>query len=332
MADAYVVIICEPERDSAVSAALLGRAELGRAEAVVFGAQQLAEFFTPEMQAKLPRRYELVVCGLGLARMDWDGRVVRPLIMDALRGFLGTVRWFSVVEWDGGDERAVTHLIGAENLVVRPDAPLLAGLVRRRLFGPADEYEDALARFAADSLTQEETAQWGHALGLVLSALKADRAGLAEAVAMLTEGRRDRLIEVHGDAAARVEQGNRRFAEQATEEPVRVGESKLVFVKLPPERQPFWSEVSGYAREHARAGLSLCALEGRPVMLLGRSPDERADLTVWARYVTDLMPGARAADARPDFVPIVFGGVRDAGTLKDDVLGHLRDGAHLLKR
>lgn len=331
MADRFTVIVSEPEVDGVVAGALVGRAAEGQAEALVFDSQGLLEFFGPGVQEKLPRNYDLVLCGPAVVHSDWDGRLVRPRLMDALRGFLGPVRWYSARSWEPEDRRAVGHIVGDGNLMVSETAASVAAMVCDACFGAGHQYEDSLVRFAEGRLSKEEEEDWGAQLRLVLTVLKADHYDLAGAVGALMGGRPDVLIGKHGDRARRTDEQNRAFARENAGEPRVMGRMKLVFLSLPPDKQPFWAEVSAYARQAAEAGLSLCHLEGRSVMLLACDADLRVDLRVWMRYVTDLVPAARSVGARPDVVPLVVRGLADDLGLREEVLSLMADGAHLLR-
>jgi len=331
MDEQYTVTVASPEVDPVVAAALAGRATEGSTEVLIFSSQELPRFFETEVQRKLPRGCGLMLCGVEVVHVDWDGRLVRPQLMERLRHFFGEIRWFSAAPWLAEDRQAVGHMIGDERLVVSEAAESLAGLVRRSLGAPEDDYEEALARFAAGKLSLEE-ARWAEPLRTVLTALKADRYALAEAVGELMEENIDGLLDRHLERARRIEEENRRFAARQAEEPLRMGERRLVCVGVPPDKQCFWAEVSGCAREEAEADVSLCRLLGRPTVVLARGPEFRTDLREWARYVTDLMPAARSVGAREDVVPLVIDGLDEDPGLQKELLGLLRDGAHLLRQ
>ena len=331
MDENLTVIVSAPDVDAVVAGALMGRAVRGRAEALVFDSQGLVEFFEPVVQQKLPRAYDLVLCGLEVMHRNWDGRLVRPRLMDALRGFVGPILWLSARRWDSQDLRAVGHVLGGDNLIVSEGAGSVAVMVKDRYFGTGHEYEDSLGRLAADRLSADERQSWGAKLRKVLVALKADYFELAGAVGALMEERLQELIAAHGDRAERTEQENRAFACQNAGQPRIMGEMKLVSLSLSPPKHAFWADISEYAREAAGSGLSLCRLEGRQVMLLSRGREVRIDLRVWARYVTDLLPAARSVGGQPDVVPLVVDGLADDSGLQDEVLTLLKDGAHLLR-
>jgi hypothetical protein len=140
----------------------------------------------------------------------------------------------------------------------------------------------------------------------------------------------DGAIEQYGEAGRTAERENRQFAARAAGEPLRMGQARLVYLRLPRERQAFWEEVGGYAREAAGVELSLCHLAGRPLMVLARSGEGRMDLRPWARYVTDVLPAAAAVDARADQVALIVSGLAEDAGLAQDVLRLLAEGAHLL--
>ncbi len=331
MAEDFTVAVCAPDADGLVAGALAGRAAGDRTEAMVFESERLAAFFEPDVQQRLPRVYDLVLCGPEVCHSDWDGRLVRPRLMDALRAFVGRIRWYSRHQWEPEDLRAVGHLAGEENLVVREGARSVAMLVAEERFGPDDEYEQSLARFAAGDLQEREREAWGDQLAGVLTALKASPSAMADAIGMLMEGKVQELIRRHGDLAERTEEDNRCFARTQADEPLRMGEAKLVFLSLPAARHPFWAEISQYARQETGADASLCHLEGRPAMVLSAAPDTRFDLRAWARYVTDLLPGAQSVKPGPHVVPLVVRGLEGDPGLKDEVLRLLEGGAHLLR-
>jgi len=326
----FTVVICAPDLDAVVSAALVGRAAPGRTEVMVFDSERLAEFFGPSVQQKLPRVYELVLCGLEVTHRDWDGALVRPRLMDALRAQAHRVRWFSARRWSGQDLQAVAHLIGSDRLVVSPEAASVASLVRQHCCAPDDSYADALVRFAEGRLSAEEQEAWGADLRLVLTALRADPGELAAAVGLLMEERTAELIERHVASARELDEQNRRLG-QSGGEPIQVGEVTLVRLSLPRPRHPFWPEISAHARAATGARISLCRLEGRPVIVIAREASFRVDLRAWVRYVTDLMPSATAVEARPDVVPLVISGLQSDPGLADEALSLMKSGAHLLR-
>jgi hypothetical protein len=251
--------------------------------------------------------------------------------MERLRKFVGSVRWYSAAPWEPEDRRAIAHMIGEENLLVSGTADSVAALVWERCFGPDAEYERALAQFASGDLPPSEEEAWGADLRRVIAALKGDRHALESVVAAMMVEDVEAVIAEHGTEAERVERENRQFVRENAEEARRMGTMELVWLGLPPERHAFWAEMGAYAREAADAELSLCHLQGRPVILLCRGPGLRVDLRVWMRYVTDLLPAARTAGAKPDVVPLVVDGLNDDPGLKREVLSLLGDGAHLLR-
>ncbi len=331
MQEHYTVIVAAPEVDPVVAAAVVGRAVGGRVEVLIFDSQELPRFFEPEAQRKLPRGYSLILCGVEVVHSDWDGRLVRPQLMDHLRHFYGAVRWFSARPWQPEDRRAVAHIIGNERLVLGETAGSVTGLVVQAFDSAADDYARKLTLFAAGELTAEEV-QWAAPLRTVLTGLKADRYALVEAAGDLMVQDIDALLERHLEEARRIEDDNRRFAAEQAEEPLQMGEQKLVCLTVPRRRQCFWAEVSAYARQEAEAEFSLCRLEQRPTVVLAREPALRVDLRQWARYVTDLLPSARCVGAREDVVPLVVQGLDEDPGLQNEVLGLLRDGAHLLRQ
>jgi hypothetical protein len=325
------VVIHTLDAPSVLGAALIGRASEGKVEALAHEAGDLVRFFDGSVQRKLPRHYSLAICGPGLVHVNWDGELVRPGLMQALRRFMGSIRWYSGCAWEAEDVRAVGHIIGERNLFVDESAGSVADLVMADLGQPDDRYGAELARCASGRLSPQAEDDWGARLRGVVSALKAEPAGLSEAVALLMDGQRQELIDGRLGLARRVEEENRSFAREAAEGPLRFGELEMTCISLPAEKSIFWAEISGYALEAKDCALCLCHLVGRAVLLLVAAPEVRADLRVWAGYVTDLMPEARCVGASRNVVPVVVDGLlRDPG-LKDKILGLLEDGAHLLR-
>jgi hypothetical protein len=331
MAGSLTVVVSSADLDGLLAGAVAGRAAEGTAEAVVFDAQKLFEFFGPAVQQRLPRGYNLVLCGLEVVHIDWDGRLVRPRLMDALRNFLGPIRWFSAGPWDPDDRQAVGHIVGEGNVAISQTGASVAGLVLDTYLRRSDGYEDSLVRLAEGRLTDEEEESWGRRARMVLTALKADPHEMAAAVAMLMDQRLSELLGRYAEQAVRTDETMRRFAGERAQEPRAMDDMRLVVLGLPPEWQPFHEEVSAYARQEKGAEFSLCHLEGRSVLLLECSPSVRVDLRTWARYVTDLMPAAEAVGARPGVVPLVVRGLAQDVGLRDEVLGLLAEGAYLLK-
>ena len=331
MGEEVSVIICAPDCDAVAAAALAGRAFAGSIELLAYDSNDLATFFAPPRQARMRPRYDLVICGPGLVLHDWDGRLVRPQVIEGLRRFGGTVTWTSAVDWHPEDRRAVAHLIGEANLRLLGADRSLAADVFSRCFSADDEYADSLARFGAGRLTDEESRAWGDDLARVLAALRADRAALGEAAWMLADGRRDAAIEMHGDRASEMERTINRIAGESAGPAVLMRDHKLVFVDVPADGNAFWEDIARRARESAEADFALARLAGRRVMILARGADGRCDLRAWARYVTDMLPGAQAVGGGPQAVPIVFGGPTDGPALKERVMELLASGAHLIR-
>jgi len=330
MNESLTVVVAAPNMDAAVGAALAGRAASGRVEALIFDSEDLVEFFDHETQQELPRGYELVLCGVKVIRMNWDGRLVRPRLMKRLRGHVGLVRWFSASGWRPEDRRAVEHIIGEDKLFVDEGARSVAATVWDECCGRPDDYGRSLVQFARGELDDEEEEAWGADLRKVLGALKGDRAAMSEAVSAMMRQRIQDVIDQRLEQAERIEEENRACARENAEDPRLMRGKKLVAISIPRERHPFWAEISAYAREATGSELSMCHLSGRPTFLLSRGPELRIDLRKWARYLTDSLPRARAADARADAVPIVMEGSVDDAGLKEEILEALAEGAHLL--
>ena len=70
----------------------------------------------------------------------------------------------------------------------------------------------------------------------------------------------------------------------------------------------------------------------RSVLLIGRETASQVDLAAWARYVTDMLPAARAIGRQPDVVTLYVQGLAEAPQLRDEVVRLMEEGAHLLRR
>ncbi len=325
------VAVFEPRLDPVIAAALIARAAEGRADLLAFSSEDLPELFSPEVQRKLPPRHTLVLCGQTVVRTDWDGKLTRPELMRRLRAFVGVIHWFSDGPWNPEDRRAVGHLVGEGNLRVTDRAGSLAALVHGDRGKPDEPYERELVDFATGRLSGEAQEDWGVRLRRVLVALKGDRRALARAASDLALGERDALIERESERAEQVEAEIARFARESVSEPLQMGQKKLVWLSLPPEKHPFWAEIGREARQCADAHFSLCRLRDRPVVLLSGPEDPRVDLRDWARYVTDMLPGAETVGARSNVVPLVIERLSTEPALEKEVLRLLEEGAHLLR-
>ncbi len=146
MADRFTVVVAAPDVDACAAAALVGRCAPGHTETLVFDSERLAAFFEHPVQQKLPHGYDLVFCGSEVVHTDWDGRLVRPKLMDALRSHIGPVRWFAAYRWDPVDRQAIEQMIGRGNLVASDTADSTAALVAAH-YGLED---DAYARQLLD--------------------------------------------------------------------------------------------------------------------------------------------------------------------------------------
>mgnify|MGYP006896985172 CR=1 FL=1 len=101
------IIVADPSVDGAAGAAILARLR-GRDYSVhFFASEELPDFFRRQFQEKLPRYYNLLICGLRVVRKDWQASPVRPDLMEALRGFDRPTTWFSTARWDPDDRAAV---------------------------------------------------------------------------------------------------------------------------------------------------------------------------------------------------------------------------------
>ncbi len=324
------VIVAGRDVDGVASAAIAARAAGGPVEMLFFEADRLAAFFDSPVQEKLPGLYRLIICGLGVVHTDWDGEVIRPRLMQALRAFVGPLLWFSAAEWRSEDRAAVQNILGGSRLTMSESASCAAELVRDRLAAPDDAHAELLVRFAAGRLPPQAEADWGKPWRRVIASLRDESGRLREAVAPLIEGRPGEIGSALIERAERVERENRQFAADHAGELVPVGERKLVVIGVPRQRHAFWREISDHARSHAEADFCLCLLLGRPVMILTRDPEQRTDLRIWVRYLTDMLPIAMVVGARLDAVPVILRGLDEDAGLAQVAVDVLREGAHLL--
>ena len=324
------VIVAGPSLDGVVSAVLCARAAEGAFEILLFESEKLGEFFALEVQQKLPPYYELMICGLEVTYRDWDGRLVRPLLMARLRSLTTPVKWFSARSWDAQDRAAVGHIIGERNLVVSESAPCTADLVKRIHFGDEGAYEQSLVNLVAGQLDQQQEQLWGEKWRKVISALRNDAGQLAECISPLIDGRPENIDSALAKTGEDIDSENRRFAREHARSVERMRERTLVSLSLPPEKHAFWAEISSYARAEAGADFSLCDLVGRPVLVLSQERECRVDLRKWSRYVTDLLPEAQAVVTGSDVVPLFVEGLDKDPGMRQQVIELLRDGAHLL--
>jgi len=324
------VIVTPPDADGVASATIAARAAGGAVEMLFFESERLAAFFEGGVQDKLPALYRLIVCGLEVVHTNWDAEVIRPRLMDSLRGFVSPLQWFSARDWRAEDRAAVQNIVGEGNLVVRPGAACTASLVRDGLAQPGDAFANLLVKFAEGSLAAEEEERWGWPWRRVIASLRGAPARLREAIAPLVEGSPEQIAADLVETADRVERECRSFAADNAAESVPVGERELVVIAIPRARHAFWPEISSYARAGTGADFCLCVLTGRPVMILSRGPEQRADLRTWVRYLTDMLPGATTVGAGPEAVPIVAAALKQDAGLVQEAVRTLRQGAHLL--
>ncbi len=327
MAEPFTVIVSDLHGDAALASALAARCTANRVEAMAIDSQRLVEFFEPAMQRRLPAGYDLAFCGHRVVHTDWDGRLVRPRLMDRLRGHFGPIRWFCAGEWLPEDRRALEQLIGVENLVVSEESESTTALVSAECAGADDDYAKRLERVARG--VDEKLA---NRLRRCLGALKASPLELASSIMLLAQEKVQEVLDTYLARAEDLEERIEKLARDGTREPMLMGELKLARVALPPWAHFFWSEASARARAHAEAELALCRLEGRPTLVLTRQAGLRLDLRTWARYVTDLMPEVRSVEASPEAVPLVVAGLPDTPGLMDEVLRLMGEGAHLLRQ
>jgi len=328
--DSVTVIVASPGLDGAVSAVLVARATHGPFEVLFYDSERLPDFFAPSLQEKLPPFYELVLCALEVMHSNWDGQLIRPRLMEQLRACGRPVRWFGTGRWAVEDRAAVGHIIGEQNLFVSESAPCTAAIVREALLPEGGEYERRLVELASGGEIEGEE-EWQGQWSCVISSLKAAPRQLAEAISPLIQARPERLSEKLLERARKTAEENRSFAERAVGEPLPMRESKLVTIEIPPEKHPFWREISGYARAKREAGFCLSLLAGRPLVLLTRAAEVRVDLRRWVRYLTDLVPAARMLGSQEDVVPILVDGLPDDRGMMQELLDVLRDGAHLVQ-
>jgi hypothetical protein len=67
------------------------------------------------------------------------------------------------------------------------------------------------------------------------------------------------------------------------------------------------------------------------VLALSRREDVLGDISGWARYVTDLLPGSAVVDQTAAAAVLRVPGLSDQPALKDEVVRLLIEGAHLLE-
>lgn len=328
--DKLTVILARGDVDGVASAAIAARGVSGPVETRFLDSERLVDFFGEAVQSGLPRRYDLVICGLEVVHTDWDGRLVRPPLMDALRAFGSPVLWFSAAPWRAEDRASVQNILGEGMLTVDATAPCTAALVRGHLAAPGDGYAALLEQFAADRLPEAEHNRWGGQWRRVITSFRADLGQLGGALGPLLEERPGDISDDLLERADAVQHENVALAERSVRDPIRVGAHKLVTVDIPRERHAFWPEISACMLQKTGADFCLCCLIGRPVLILTRSDKQRADLRVWARYLTDLLPTARAIGEKPEAVPIHLRGLDEDPALKVDAIETLKEGAHLL--
>ena len=328
------IIVATPDVDGVASAVIAARAAGGGGDAdtVFCESADLADFLTAGERRQLPRPCDLILCGLEVVHTTWDGRLVRPQLVRALRGLVGTKHWFSVRSWTAEDRAAVHGIVGGGRLVVSDSAACAAALVRDCLAAPGDHYAELMVAFASGQLPEQADEEWGADWRRVVAWRKGDPDRLKEAVAPLMDGHPERLDEGLKQGAREQDARNRRFAADHSGEPLPVGERKLVVIDVPPEMHAFWREISDGARAETGADFCLCHLTGRPVLLLTRGPEQQIDLRRWARYLTDMLPGAQAVGAQPDAVPVFVQFLAGDPGLRQEAVRFLQEGAHLLSQ
>jgi len=116
--DIFTAIIASPTVDGVACAVIAARAARGGSETFFLNSASLTEFFRPSIQQKLPGLYSLVICDLELVHTTWDGQLVRPRLLDALRSFVSPALWLSARAWRPEDRAAVENILGPSRLVV----------------------------------------------------------------------------------------------------------------------------------------------------------------------------------------------------------------------
>jgi len=325
----FTVAAAPMTADGAVCAALVARSAGGHCEVVFFDSDRLAEFFEPGIQDKLPGLYRLVICGHGVVHTDWDGRLVRPQLMERLRACVLPILWFSAAEWIPEDRATVGNMLGQERLRLSPAASCTAALVRDHFCAKDDAYAGQLVGLVRGATAREP--EWAGPWRRIINSLKNDARALREAIEPLIEEQPDPPPQPLLDRAALAEKENRQAAERGCGDLVTVGEFKLVPVVIPPQRHAFWREVADAAIARTGAEFCLCHLAGRPVLILKRSDAVHADVRPWARYLTDLLPVAQAVAQEPDAVSLCVRGLVEDPALKQEAVNILREGVHLLR-
>jgi hypothetical protein len=169
----------------------------------------------------------------------------------------------------------------------------------------------------------------------VIPWLRDDPEALAQAAGLLAAERPGELAPSLVERADRLESDARKMVAARVGEPVSFAERHLerhlVTLEVPAQWHPFWAEVGEAALDEAGAEFCLCALTDRPVLALSRREGVRGDLSGWARYVTDLLPGSAVVDQTADAVVLCVPGLSDQPAFKDDIVRLLIEGAHLLE-
>ena len=327
--DQPTVVLFDLTIDGAISAVLAARALGDECQLRPTRAEKLPDFFEESVQSGLPASCELVVCALEVVHKDWDGELIRPRLMEGLRGFAGPMRWFSAEPWHPEDVAAVGHLVGADKLVVSENVRCAAELVQQHLLPEPKHYEQRLV--ATILGPEKDWAEWQGNWRSVITALKAKPEKVGEALSVLVEGRPELLSDELVEHANKVEQENHEFAEQNASDPLEMRANTMITIDIPPERHCFWSEISSHAIRLKETDFCLCRLVGRPVVILTRSDECRIDLRRWVRYLTDLLPPAESLGNRAHMVPVVIRGLTEDPGLKQEAINLLKDGSHLLQ-
>ena len=321
MTDRLTVVLAAPGIDGVASAAIVARCADGPVEMLFMDSCDLPAFFDDPMQQKLPSRYRLLICGLDVVQRNWQGETIRPRLMEALRGSMQPIEWFSAGAWSPEDKAAVEHMIGGGRLHVTA-ASSCAELVQDALAaGGGAEPIVALAQGRGDDPT---TAQWRR----VISCLRDDATALARTAASLADEETEHPPADLVERADRVESDLRLAAEAGAGEPVPVGDRRLITLDIPAGRRVFWPEMAREAMRLKEAQFCLCALPAPSTLILTADEAVGIDLRPWARCVTDLMAAVRSVEEAPQAV--ILSAPDHDPALRSEVVRLLAENAHLL--
>ena len=323
------IVIAEPTADGAACAVMALRASGSTPDTFFVSSQKLADLFSSGTPGRSSASPSVIICGLGVVHTSWDGRVLRPHLMQSLRDIASPIRWFSPRRWRSEDRTAVANIIGVERLVVAPDSSCAAELIADFYAGQMGEDAKALVQMAGGK-GNGSAPDWVGRWRRVIAALRDRPSQIRPAIEPLVAGNPAGLDAGFLERAEAVEQTNRDTAAQLAGDPIAMRQHTLTCLAIPGERHAFWREISQYARAVRGTDFSLCRLVGRPVLVLSRDEEERVDLRQWSRYVTDVIPAARAVEPRPERIPFYVQGLAEDPGLMDDVVRALKEGAHLI--